>query len=204
MVPDSQGTGDVDGREGSSATVPHSKPDADRANPVPGRPASGELDARQSRRSLCTSPTQTRPRSPRRSACPRRPSRGGFRTKSSWRNTFVSSERSKSSSWAQMVATKNEAWERFKNLMAHPNPRISLRATPGSWTDSSPLLRSSAGWRHATPVSVPISSSENGNSCHWLARSGEATPIAHPLMLRATTKTRTMFRKPAKVMTLVR
>ena len=47
MVPDSQGTQDVDGREGSSAKAPHSKPDADRAHPVPGRPASRELNARQ-------------------------------------------------------------------------------------------------------------------------------------------------------------
>ncbi len=31
--------------------------------------------------------------------------------------------------WAQMVAVKNEAWDRFKKLMADVDPRISLRAT---------------------------------------------------------------------------
>jgi hypothetical protein len=51
--------------------------------------------------------------------------------------------------WAQMVAAKNEAWQRFKKLMADSDPRISLRAT--TWfLDrflSSPgfLARSAAG-----------------------------------------------------------
>jgi hypothetical protein len=31
--------------------------------------------------------------------------------------------------WAQMVAVKNDAWERFKDLMADSDARISLRAT---------------------------------------------------------------------------
>ena len=47
MVSDSQGTEEADGKKGSSAKAPHSKPDVDRAHPVPGRPASRGLHALQ-------------------------------------------------------------------------------------------------------------------------------------------------------------
>jgi hypothetical protein len=131
VVRGSQGRKQAQGREASSAgEAPSSKPDEPRtARSGRGRHASSELDARQLQAIALyiTNPNKTVVAA-----------EIGVTRKSisRWFQSplFVAEYQRQLGDvqfelWAQMVAVKNEAWERFKKLMADPDPRISLRAT---------------------------------------------------------------------------
>lgn len=131
MVRGSQGRKQTQGREASSAgEAPSSKPDEPRtARSGRGRHASSELDARQLQAIALYIANPNKTVVAAEIGVTRKSISRWFQSP-----LFVAEYQRQLGDvqfelWAQMVAVKNEAWERFKKLMADSDPRISLRAT---------------------------------------------------------------------------
>lgn len=131
MVRDSQGSKQAQGRKASSSgEATSSKPHGPRAaRSGRGRPASSELDARQLQAIALYIANPNKTAVAAEIGVARKSVSRWFESP-----VFVAEYQRQLGDvqfelWAQMVAAKDGAWERFKKLMADPDPRISLRAT---------------------------------------------------------------------------